>query len=160
MNTAGGIQETRLFTERGIIEVAFLAGTAKAEKFRDDIYDLLVSLREKNMVSFGANGLDVKLIEEVKEECEKTTEVIEQKEKDTKALEEWLKDSFMLFAQDMELYKQDREAIHYVKCFEERLIGVEIDTIQMKNIIKTLITENKTLANELKKINKKLVGNL
>ena len=67
MNTLGGIQETRLFTERGIIEVAFLAGTAKAEKFRDDIYDLLVSLREKNMVSFGANGLDVKRIEEFEE---------------------------------------------------------------------------------------------
>ena len=132
MNTLGGIQETRLFTERGIIEVAFLAGTAKAEKFRDDIYDLLVSLREKNMVSFGANGLDVKRIEEFEENYKqlaiKENEVKEymiEQEKAEEKLEiviefmENIESKIEKMENDMKVMKKELEKINNVKMQSE-----------------------------------------
>lgn len=137
MNTNGGIQETRLFTERGIVEVAFLAGTKKAEKFRDDIYDLLVSLREKNMVSFGANGLDVKLLEQVKKSNDEVLEVIEdfiEKDEESDNLEEKLD---MVIAA-IEQFEKDREAIKYVSFFQERLEEAELEIIGLKKEVETL----------------------
>ncbi len=132
MNTLGGIQETRLFTERGIIEVAFLAGTAKAEKFRDDIYDLLVSLREKNMVSFGANGLDVKRIEEFEENYKQLAikenqvkEYMKEQEKAEEKLEiviefmENIESKIEKMENDMKVMKKELEKINNVKMQSE-----------------------------------------
>lgn len=132
MNTVGGIQETRLFTERGIIEVAFLAGTAKAEKFRDDIYDLLVSLREKNMVSFGANGLDVKRIEEFEENYKQLAikenevkEYMKEQEKAEEKLEiviefmENIESKIEKMENDMKVMKKELEKINNVKMQSE-----------------------------------------
>ena len=140
MNTAGGIQETRLFTERGIVEVAFLAGTAKAEKFRDEIYDLLVSLREKNMVSFGANGLDVKLLEQVKKSNDEVIEVIEdfiEKDKESDNLEEKL--DIVIAA--MEQFEKDREAIKYISFFQSRLEEAELEIISLKKVVDKIINK-------------------
>ena len=157
MNTAGGIQETRLFTERGIIEVAFLAGTAKAEKFRDEIYDLLVSLREKNVVSFGTNGLDVKLLEQVKESNEKlvgiTEEMIDEAEKLNTAFEKEsdLEEKLNYVAAMLGEFMKDRETIKNAQFFNDRLEENEIEIINIKK-------ELKKISETLDKINKKMGG--
>ena len=157
MNTAGGIQETRLFTERGIVEVAFLAGTKKAEKFRDEIYDLLVSLREKNMISFGANGLDVKLLEQVKESNEKlvgiTEEMIDEAEKLNTAFEKEsdLEEKLNYVAAMLGEFMKDRETIKNAQFFNERLEENEIEIINIKK-------ELKKISETLDKINKKMGG--
>lgn len=140
MNTNGGIQETRLFTERGIVEVAFLAGTKKAEKFRDDIYDLLVSLREKNMVSFGANGLDVKLLEQVKKSNDEVIEVIEdfiEKDEESDNLEEKL--DIVIAA--IEQFEKDREAIKYIGFFQSRLEEAELEIMSLKKMVDKIINK-------------------
>ena len=157
MNTAGGIQETRLFTERGIVEVAFLAGTKKAEKFRDEIYDLLVSLREKNMISFGANGLDVKLLEQVKESNEKlvgiTEEMIDEAEKLNTAFEKEsdLEEKLNYVAAMLGEFMKDRETIKNAQFFNDRLEENEIEIINIKK-------ELKKISETLDKINKKMGG--
>ena len=155
MNTLGGIQETRLFTERGIVEVAFLAGTKKAEKFRDEIYDLLVSLREKNMISFGANGLDVKLLEQVKESNEKlvgiTEEMIDEAEKLNTAFEKEsdLEEKLNYVAAMLGEFMKDRETIKNAQFFNDRLEENEIEIINIKK-------ELKKISETLDKINKKM----
>lgn len=155
ISTEGGIQETRLFTERGIVEVAFLAGTKKAEKFRDEIYDLLVSLREKNMVSFGANGLDVKLLEQVKESNEKLVEVTEEVLSETEKLSEAfekesdLEEKLNYVANMLDQFMADREAVKNVKHFNERIDGCEISIINIQKSIKDI---NETLEKITKKV--------
>jgi len=46
MRTPSGIQETRIFTEDGIYEVAFLAKTQKAKEFRSWVRQILKGLRK------------------------------------------------------------------------------------------------------------------
>ena len=46
MRTPSGIQETRIFNEDGIYEVAFLAKTEKAKEFRSWVRQILKSLRK------------------------------------------------------------------------------------------------------------------
>ncbi len=141
MQTAGGIQETRLFTERGILEVAFLASTEKAEKFRDDIYDLLVSLREKNMISFGANGLDVKLLEQVKEQMEEAV-----------GKDERLEEKLDMFLFEFEEFKKDREAIKFVREFDGRLAEDEIDIVIIQKELKKMTEEIEHITKMIKKL--------
>lgn len=45
VRTEAGMRETRLFTEDGIYEVAFLAGTKKAKEFRSWVRQILKGLR-------------------------------------------------------------------------------------------------------------------
>ena len=158
MNTAGGIQETRLFTERGIVEVAFLAGTAKAEKFRDEIYDLLVSLREKNMVSFGANGLDVKLLEQVKESHNRASSIGAEAIEEIENLNEMLGTEGKLLevaevlSAKIEQFEKDREVIKNVQHFGSRLDDSEIEIVKIQRELKKI----PEILDEIKKINKKL----
>ena len=160
MSTEGGIQETRLFTERGIVEVAFLAGTKKAEKFRDEIYDLLVSLREKNMVSFGANGLDVKLLEQVKESHDRASsigaEAIEEIENLNEMLvaEGKLLEVAEMLSAKIEQFEKDREVIRNVQHFGSRLDDSEIEIVKIQRELKKI----PEILDEIKKINKKLGG--
>ena len=53
LSSPGGIQNTRIFTEDGIYEIAFLSKTEKAKDYRDWVRGILKSLRkgEKQLVS-------------------------------------------------------------------------------------------------------------
>jgi len=64
-----GLRDFRLFTEKGIYEIAMLAQTNKAKEFRSWVSDLLIELRKKEIILLKTKIIELQPKLELYEQC-------------------------------------------------------------------------------------------